>query len=145
MAKPIKMLELYYQMIQFLIISNSNWKNEKITKENKKRKQKSRTADLRLYSTKFQFLAISLLLTNFIFDTCSFLKCFPLLLIHSPHFFLSPVSQIIFLICYLFIGNIQYGDLRKQKDPGEKPQQLIGWRRGIGCECEKTDMILCVY
>ena len=36
MAKPIKMLELYYQMIQFLIISNSNWKNEKITKENKK-------------------------------------------------------------------------------------------------------------
>ena len=39
----------------------------------------------------------------------------------------------------------QYGDLRKQKDPGDKPQQLIGWRRGIGCECEKTDMILCVY
>ena len=31
------------------------------------------------------------------------------------------------------------------KTPGGKPQQLIGWRRGIGCECEKTDMILCVY
>ena len=39
----------------------------------------------------------------------------------------------------------QYGDLRKQKDPGNKPQQLIGWRWGVGCECEKTDMILCVY
>ena len=39
----------------------------------------------------------------------------------------------------------QYGGLRKQKDPGNKPQQLIGWRRGIGCECEKTDMILFVY
>ena len=39
----------------------------------------------------------------------------------------------------------QYGDLGKQKDPGGMPQQLIGWRRGIGCECEKTDVILCVY
>ena len=39
----------------------------------------------------------------------------------------------------------QYGDLRKQKDPGDKPQQLIGRRRGIGCECEKTGTILGVY
>ena len=36
-------------------------------------------------------------------------------------------------------------DLRKQKDPGDEPQWLIGWWRGIGCECKETDMILCVY
>ena len=55
----------------------------KSNKTKQKRKYKSRNSGLQLYSTKFQFSAISLLLPNFIFDTCSFLKCFPLLLIHS--------------------------------------------------------------
>ena len=66
----------------------------KNNKTKQKRKYKSRTTDLQLYSTKFWFWAISLLLPNFIFYTYSFLKCFPLLLIYSPHFFLSPVPLI---------------------------------------------------
>ena len=73
------------------IFSNSNWENEKWqSKTKQKRKYKSRTADLQLYSTKFWFWATSLFkLPNFMFDTWSFLKCFPLFAAYLlDHFFL---------------------------------------------------------